>query len=34
VRKDFLLNKLQGAKKSQEVVEGFVDQLLSRAKTL
>jgi len=34
VRRDFLLNKLKGAKKSRDIVEGFVDELLSHAKTL
>lgn len=34
LRKEFLLKKLHGAKKSRDIVESFVEQLISRAKTL
>ncbi|XP_003748242.1 uncharacterized protein LOC100900798 [Galendromus occidentalis] len=34
IRKEFLLSKLHGAKKSRQDVENFVKELLTRAKTL
>ena len=34
IRRDFLLSKLHGAKKSRQDVEEFVKELLTRAKTL